>query len=315
MRQADGVFDEYGYLPSNNNITAFLGLRKPITAWTPGEDYLRQDPDGFFQRYLYLGIFPMAPFPENATPVAWLHAIQPGEWAEQQYRDYGPLLDMNQGKKWVLEAHAVAVEGDQAKANLFETPQGHVIPVVFGGTNPKVTVLLRKFRGLPGNVRCEALHPGSPKPVPVTTARHWRHHPARSSLGARLRGGAGASRGTLSTAARFGCGHPESPAPLSHRMKADSHEVTKQAGYGRGRSSGFKFNKAHAKFLVLLEYLDSLPKLIPDPRTTCLGLVSVRSSNFSLLPSPGRPSLRTISRWCPRLAFRQCLLANGLQSS
>ena len=169
MRHVDGMFDEYGYLPPNNNMTAFLGLHKPITAWTPSADYFRQDPDAFFQRYLYLGIFPMAPFPENATPVAWLHAIQPGEQAERPYLDYGLLLDQIRGKKWVLEPNVVRVKDAQAKANLFDVPGAHVIPVVFGGSRPQVTVALRKFPGLPATPHCEAFHPGSAKPVTVKT--------------------------------------------------------------------------------------------------------------------------------------------------
>ncbi len=169
MRHVDGIFDEYGYLPFNNNATALLGLRKSVIGWTPGEDYLKQDPDAFFQRQLYLGIFPMAPFPENSTPVAWLHSIQPGEWAEAQYKTYGPMLDLNRGKKWVLEAHAVEVQDQAAKANVFETPSGHVIPVVFGGYKPEVTVVLRRFKGLPQNPVFEALHPGRNEWVPVKT--------------------------------------------------------------------------------------------------------------------------------------------------
>jgi len=167
MRHVDGIFDEYGYLPFNNNATALLGLRKSVIGWTPGEDYLKQDPDAFFQRHLYLGIFPMAPFPENSTPVEWLHSIQPGEWAETQYKTYGPLLDLNRGKKWVLEAHAVEVRDRAAKANLFEVPAGHVIPVVFGGDRAKVTVILRKLNGFPKNPVFEARHPGADSWVPV----------------------------------------------------------------------------------------------------------------------------------------------------
>jgi hypothetical protein len=169
MRHVDGFFDEYGYLPFNNNADAFLGLHKPVMAWTPGDDYLRQDPDAFFQRHLYLGIYPMAPFPENGTPVPWLHAIQPGAWAENQYRDYGPLLDANQGKRWVLKAHVITVKDELAMANLFEVAHGYAVPIVFGGRNAKATVVLRKFDGLPEQPLCEARHPGSDKWVPVTT--------------------------------------------------------------------------------------------------------------------------------------------------
>ena len=161
MKQVDGIFDEFGYLPFNNNSTAFLGLRKPVMAWTPDEDYLREDVDAFFQRYLYLGIFPMAPFPENATVVRWLNAITPSEWAEKQYLDYGPLLDLIRGKKWVLEPKVVQVKNDLAKVNMFEIPEGFIIPVVFGGTAQQVTVLLRKFSLFPENVEFEVIHPGS----------------------------------------------------------------------------------------------------------------------------------------------------------
>ena len=44
---------------------------------------------------------------------------------------------------------------------------GHVIPVVFGGDRPKVTVMFRKFNGLPKNPVFEARHPGADSWVPV----------------------------------------------------------------------------------------------------------------------------------------------------
>ena len=111
---------------------------------------------------------PWPPFLKTPRPVEWLHSIQPGEWAETHYKNsYGPMLDLNRGKKWVLDPHAVEVQDQAAKANVFEVPSGHVIPVVFGGYKTEVTVVLRHFKGLSQNPVFEALHPGRNEWVPV----------------------------------------------------------------------------------------------------------------------------------------------------
>ena len=81
-----------------------------------------------------MGAFPMCPFPGND------HSIRPDEWADQQYLDYGPLLNMMKGREWVLTENPVVVEGDIAKANIFQVTDGYIIPVVFG---EKDTAILR----------------------------------------------------------------------------------------------------------------------------------------------------------------------------
>jgi hypothetical protein len=96
----------------------------------------------------------MAPFPGND------HSIRPDEWTDKQYLDYGPLLSMMKGKKWVLLPHCIDVEKNLADANLFRVPGGYVIPVVFGRQEDPVFVNVRNIPGL-GNAICSAVYPGS----------------------------------------------------------------------------------------------------------------------------------------------------------
>ena len=162
LRHADGIFDEFTYAPAPLNLTALLTLRKPALGWTDQEDALKPDPDAFFQRYLHLGVFPMAPFPGND------HSLHPSAWVDQQYLDYGPLLDALRGKKWVLLPRCVEASENSARVNLFEVPGGYVIPVTSAGKASAVQVTLRGVPGLSKKTRCEALQPGREKGVPVT---------------------------------------------------------------------------------------------------------------------------------------------------
>jgi hypothetical protein len=120
---------------------------------------LRPDPDAYFQRHLLLGAYPMAPFPGND------HSIAPGAWVDRQYLDYGPMLDAMRGKKWVLSPHAVSAVANAGKVNLFQTPQGYVVPVTFGGAR-EVTVELRGIQAS----QAAALHPGSAEWEPLKIA-------------------------------------------------------------------------------------------------------------------------------------------------
>ena len=163
LRDADGIFDEFDYSGPAMNDNAFLTVRRPAVAWTPSENDLKPDPDAYLQRHLYLGFYPMAPYPGND------HSVRPGEWVEKQYCDYGPLLDLMRGKKWVLSPHAVEVGGAAAKANLFQVPEGYVVPVVFGGDHPEVTVTLRGLG--PAVVAAEVFHPGSAVAKPLSLVR------------------------------------------------------------------------------------------------------------------------------------------------
>jgi len=161
LRQTDGFFDEFTYGGSPLNLTALMGVRKPVLGWTSEEKNLRPDPDAFFQRYLHLGVFPMAPFPAND------HSLQPGVWVDKQYLDYGPMLSLMKGKKWILEPHCIRVEGGEAKVNLFEVPGGWVVPVTFGPSRGTVTVVLRNVQGINSDLKASALYPGSETRVPI----------------------------------------------------------------------------------------------------------------------------------------------------
>lgn len=161
LRQTDGFFDEFTYAGSPLNLTALMGIRRPVLGWTSEEKDLRPDPDAFFQRYLHLGVFPMAPFPAND------HSLQPGAWVDRQYLDYGPLLTMLKGKTWVLEPHCVEAAHQEAKVNLFEVPGGWVVPVTFGPSRGTVTVTLRHVPGLKAGLKAYAIYPGGAARAPV----------------------------------------------------------------------------------------------------------------------------------------------------
>jgi hypothetical protein len=149
---------------------AFLTVRKPALGWTSKESDLKPDPDAFFQKYLHLGVYPMAPFPGND------HSLLPGEWVERQYLDYGPMLDLMRGKKWVLLPHAVEVIKGGAKANIFQVPGGYVVPVTFGGDNQEVLVTIH---GVNAEIAtAEVFHPASAHGAPL----HFAHTGTQLSL-------------------------------------------------------------------------------------------------------------------------------------
>jgi hypothetical protein len=159
LRDVDGIFDEHGYLGFNLNQDSLMAVLKPVIAWTADKTQLQPNPDEFFQRHLFMGAFPMAPYPEND------HSILPDEWAERFYMDYGPLMDELRGRKWVLKPHVIGVEHRAAKANIFQTPQGYAIPVTFGGEAASVVVTVRGLppAASPQNYRMEAILPGGSK--------------------------------------------------------------------------------------------------------------------------------------------------------
>ena len=127
LKNTDGIFDEFTYAGSPLNLTAFLCMDKSALGWTgTAATVKREGPDNFFQKYLYMGVFPMCPYPGND------HSIMPDTVVDRYYIDYAPLLRLLRGKKWVLKPHVIAIENDRAKVNLFETPAGYVIPVVYG---------------------------------------------------------------------------------------------------------------------------------------------------------------------------------------
>jgi hypothetical protein len=154
LKNTDGIFDEFTYAGAPLNTTALMCINKPALGWTSDSSNIRKEgPDAFFQKYLYMGVYPMAPFPGND------HSILPDDWTDLQYLDYGPLMAAMKGKKWVLEPNCLEVENGAAKANLFQVTGGYVIPVVFGQPGSTVSVRVKNVPGL-SKVKCQAIYPG-----------------------------------------------------------------------------------------------------------------------------------------------------------
>ena len=159
LKHADGILDEFTHATSPLNLTAFLTLNKPALGWTPGKEVIEAaGGDNFFQKYLYLGVFPMCPFPGND------HALQPDSMVDKLYLDYGPLMNQLKEKQWILKTTIVSVKGDKAKVNIFKTKNGYSIPVVYGDQNI-VTVILKNASFFKGQYKYKAYQPGISKPV------------------------------------------------------------------------------------------------------------------------------------------------------
>jgi hypothetical protein len=181
MRQVDGLFDEMGHWGGSLNGTALLAVSKPAIGWVLSKEILldlaekrgkdsaqglgwafgEESPQGAgdaaLQKFLYMGVFPMAPFPQND------HSLLPGDRADRIYMDYGPLFTAMRERKWVLLPHAISVKGEVAKANLFKVPEGYIIPVVMGGSAPNATVTISGIAEIQAGkaIRCELLYPGN----------------------------------------------------------------------------------------------------------------------------------------------------------
>jgi hypothetical protein len=162
-RHLDGIYTEHGNTPGALNGAALMGLRKPVLAWTYNETLNQPDPDSFFQRHLHLGVFPTAPYTFNN------HCINPEPKADQQYLDYGPLMDVMRGRKWVLTPHCVEAAEPGVKVNLFQTPRGYALPVTFAGKAATATIRIRHVAGL-DELTAKVLQPGVEAPVTVPAA-------------------------------------------------------------------------------------------------------------------------------------------------
>jgi hypothetical protein len=163
-RQLDGIYTEQGNNPGALNGAALMGLRKPVLSWTYKETLTQPDPDTFFQRQLYLGVYPTAPYAGNH------HCINPDPTWERWYIDYGRLMDAIRGRKWVLTPHAVTTTTSGVKLNLFRVPGGYALPVVFG-KGSHATVYLDGLPDLKA-AHIEVLHPGADSAMPLKAARH-----------------------------------------------------------------------------------------------------------------------------------------------
>ncbi len=166
--QTDGIFDEFSYAGAPLNLSAFLCVYKPAIGWTDSAATVKNEgPDNFFQKYLYMGVFPMCPYPAND------HSILPDSLIDSWYRDYGPLLKLLYGRTWVLKPHVIAVDNDLAKVNAFETPGGYAIPVVYGKAE-QVRVRIDEGKlNRKGQAAAEytVWQPGKSKAIPVSPIR------------------------------------------------------------------------------------------------------------------------------------------------
>ncbi len=165
LEQADGIFCEFGNSGPALNTTGFMTVEKPAMGWIESSQQVRSSGmDYFLQRYLYMGVFPMAPFPGND------HSIQPDDpGVVTLFMDYGKLFNRMKERRWVLEPHAVSVDDGAAKANIFDTPQGYVIPIVYGN-QPQVRVRVPEWVAPNGKGVCQVVYPGK-DPVEMQYSR------------------------------------------------------------------------------------------------------------------------------------------------
>jgi hypothetical protein len=163
LRNIDGIFDEFAANPASLNETAFLTLKRPALGWTDNESPIRENPDAFFHRFLYMGVFPMAPVIGND------HSLLPSDWVNKQYADYGPMMVAMEGRKWVLSPHAVNVDNPSIAANMFSVAGGYVIPVIASGKQETAGVTIRGV-DLAG-AAVTVLHPGKAESKAVKAVR------------------------------------------------------------------------------------------------------------------------------------------------
>ncbi len=162
LEQVDGIFDEFGYMAASINANAILCVNKPLLGWCRDRKTMGSDLDAYMQKYLHLGMYPMAPFPGND------HALLPDAEVDRLYLDYGGLFKTLKGKNWILEPGLVSIIGDKAKVNIFDTQVGTIIPVTFGKDNQ---VRLR-IKNIPKNATLEYLHPGDSVWKKIKTKRN-----------------------------------------------------------------------------------------------------------------------------------------------
>ena len=106
---------------------------------------MNKNPDEYFQRHLYLGAFPAAPFPAND------HTIKPDGKVEKLYLEYGFLFNLLHDKKWVLIPDIIKVENNSAIVNIFKTGDVYIIPIVFAKEKEgMVKITVRKEKWHPG---------------------------------------------------------------------------------------------------------------------------------------------------------------------
>lgn len=161
LRYVDGIFDEFTYAGAPINTVALMTTHKPALGWMSNDEQLLPDPDKVMQKYLYMGIYPMAPFPGND------HSMRPSELADRVYLEYGHLFKLMNGKEWVLKPHVISSNDPMAKVNLFKTFHGYTIPVMYA-ENSQVEVVINDVEMAKQNFKLTAFYPGDEKGVEVS---------------------------------------------------------------------------------------------------------------------------------------------------
>lgn len=170
LQGVDGIFDEFTYSGAALNLTAFLCLSKTALGWTDNAETIRrQGGDHFFQKYLYMGVFPMCPFPMND------HSITTSQDMDQYYLDYGPLLSKLKGKEWVLDAGLVTIQKQAAAINLFKVQEGYAIPIVYG-KEKNITLDLQANDHWKPSLECLVYYPGDENPLPMKLQKKGNHY-------------------------------------------------------------------------------------------------------------------------------------------
>lgn len=166
MNEVDGIFDEFTYAGAPLNTTALLCINKPALGWTSSAGDINElGPDKFFQKYLYMGVYPMCPFPGND------HSIHPSPDIDKLYLEYGPAMIAMKERKWVLEPHVIRVSDNAAKANIFSVPNGFFVPVVYAreGVQKVAVTISHKDAGEINS--CVVYHPGKDEATELTFQR------------------------------------------------------------------------------------------------------------------------------------------------
>jgi len=154
----DGIFDEHGDRGNKINLSALLALKKPIVGWIHNQETIEGQPDHWMQKYLYLGVYPMAPYPEAN------HSLEASEWADNLFLDYGLIFKALRGKQWIFEPNVAKVENDAAKINVFKTENGVLVPIVLGKDKNEVNVHLKLKKLLSdGKFKSYIAYPGDKK--------------------------------------------------------------------------------------------------------------------------------------------------------
>lgn len=167
-------------------MLGLLGARSPAILWVYGpEDWGNDGFDHFAQVHLYMGVFPMAPFPDAD------HSLPPSDAVDELYTKYGKMFQALRGKRWVLSPHAA--KASSGKINAFDIVEAssdtgeslqRLWPVMLGAPDATVTVSVE-----PPSRGCktvERLFPGATEnwqPVPVSKSNsHARGLGDRPSL-------------------------------------------------------------------------------------------------------------------------------------